>query len=387
MPQLIPSLSLKGLHEKTACIFACGADIKNRFSFFNNGYIYISDDNEDLAYQENFLKFVNKVREMKDELTLSPDIIAHDLHPSYFSSRVTSIFKNIPCVEVQHHHAHIASMLAAVEVDTAVIGVCFDGTGYGSDGHIWGGEFLVVSPRTWHRSGHLQYLKMPGGDTAVREPWRMAVSLLYECNKDLCLDSDFPLNQYVSKKSWDFLRSMIDKGVNVPLTSSCGRLFDAVSALLGITYINTSEAEAAINLETQASLVDDTQAYSFTVINKDNLYVVSYESFFTELISDLKRKVSTACIARRFHNSLAKLILDMVTLISDDTGLKTVVLSGGVFQNKLLYSLVSQLLKEAGFRLLESNNIPVNDLGICVGQTLVAANTIKNSMVNNKQES
>lgn len=367
-------ITLNGINNDPRCIFACGADIKNRFSFTRNGRIYLSGDNGDLADADNFSRYMDSVRKIKAELDMSPEIIAHDLHPLYFSSRAESIFNSARRIGVQHHHAHIASVLARSGTEEPVIGVSFDGTGYGLDGNIWGGEFLVVSQRKWHRCGHLKYIKMPGGEKAVREPWRMAFTLLYDCRGEKIFEKNLPFLKFRQKGDYLFLKAMIDGNINAPLTSSCGRLFDAVSSLLGITHVVNFEAEAAVKLENMASSVFDSRGYEFDIVKTDGEYIVGCEPLLDAMISELEKGVPVECIARRFHNSLAMLILEMAGSIGRDRNLKTVVLSGGVFQNKLLYELSSKLLRENGFELLESGNVPMNDLGICVGQTYVVIN-------------
>lgn len=365
-------IKLEEIDDQGHCVFACGADTKNRFSFLKDGQIYLSEDNGDLADTDNFIHYLDSIKKMKAELGLSPDLVAHDLHPLYFSSKVGTILNNARWIGVQHHHAHIAGALAQSGQRDTVIGISFDGTGYGLDGNIWGGEFLVVTPEKWHRFGHLKYLKMPGGEMAVREPWRMAFALLYDYMGDSVFEKDFPFLKLMTKEMRPYLKNMIDRNVNTPLTSSCGRLFDAVSSLLGITHVNSFEAEAAINLEKKAALVADTHSYDFDIINANGSYIVDCKPLLKDITSDLAHGVPAENLARRFHNTLARLIVNTAKAIGRDSGTRTVVLSGGVFQNKLLYDISSELLKGEGFSLLKNRNVPVNDLGICIGQTVVS---------------
>ena len=173
-----------GLKDMTKSVFATGGDMKSQFSFFHRGQMYLSNDYGDLSYADNYGRYIDAVKQMKEECVRAPDIVAYDLHPGYFSSHCIALFPQAKHIGIQHHHAHIAGLLAATDTKDPIIGVSFDGTGYGSDGHVWGGEFLVVSPLQWSRDGHLRYMKMPGGEMAVREPWRMAFSILYEAFGD-----------------------------------------------------------------------------------------------------------------------------------------------------------------------------------------------------------
>ena len=341
-------------------IFACGSDIKNRFSIYKDNKFYFSEDNGNLDNPDNFFKYINSIKKMSADLDFSPDVVVCDKHPMYFSSKVDNIFKNVKKIFVQHHHAHIASFLYNSNISAPVIGIAFDGTGYGDDGNLWGGEFLIVAPENFSRFSHLEYLKIPGGDIAVKEPWRLAFALLYDCLGDDIFKYDFDFLKLRKRSDYVFVKKMIDKNVNIALSSSAGRLFDAVSSLLGLTHIVNFEAEAAINLEKAALLS-----------NISEKYVFSHKPLVKGIINDLKSKISVSDIARKFHNSLAFYILDTAKLIREKYKLNDVILSGGVFQNRLLYNMACGLLMDAGFNLIQDNSVPVTDLGICVGQTQV----------------
>ena len=365
--------------DTTLCVLACGADIKNQFCFYRDGRLHLSGDNGDLSNPDNFARYLNSIRELGSRLGISPGLIAHDLHPNYLSSKARALFPEARAVGVQHHHAHIASVLAASDVHDTVIGVAFDGTGYGTEGTIWGGEFLIVSPDEWQRFGHLEYMKMPGGEQAVREPWRMAFSLLYDRFGDSVFTERSPLSPAVSESAYRVLRAMLAGAVNSPLTSSCGRLFDAVSSLLGLRHVASSEAEAAIALQERASAVEDHHSYRFDISEKNGMQIAGYAPLLESILQDLRAGVPVEFIARRFHNSLAGLVVDMAGRARRAHNTSTVALSGGVFQNELLYTICADLLKKDGFLLLDNKDVPVNDSGICVGQAYAAVHTVHHS--------
>lgn len=369
-------ISLEGPVGSRPRVFACGADLKSRFSFLEGGRLHLSGDHGDLSEADNFAHFLASVGEMRDALGARPEIVAHDLHPRYFSSRAAALFPGSRPVGVQHHHAHIAGVMAVTGEEGPVIGVSFDGTGYGTDGNIWGGEFLEVSPEGCLRRGHLGYMKMPGGEMAVREPRRMAFALLHDRMGERAVELDLPVLDSAPRESFLYMARMMERGVNTPLTSSCGRLFDAVSSLLGITHVVRREAEAAVNLERAAAACDDGGGYRFEIERNGEEYVAGYGPLLSGIMSDLGGGVSVARIARRFHNSLAWLVGDMADLISRERGTRKVALSGGVFQNRLLHRLTRDVLESRGYGLLEGGDLPVNDLGISVGQTWVTIHSI-----------
>lgn len=358
------------------CIFSCGADVKNRFCFYRDGRLHLSGDNGDLSDPDNFARYLNSIRELGSRLGISPGLIAHDLHPDYLSSKACALFPGARTVGVQHHYAHIASVLAATDMHDTVIGVAFDGTGYGTDGAIWGGEFLIVAPDGWQRFGHLKYMKMPGGEQAVREPWRMAFSLLYDQFGDSVFTDRSPLSPAVSESAYRVIEAMLARNINSPLTSSCGRLFDAVSSLLGLRHVVGFEAEAAIALQEKASAAKDHHSYRFDISEKDGMQIAGYAPLLESILEDIRAGVPVEFIARRFHNSLAGLVADMAGKARLAHGTSAVALSGGVFRNELLYTVCADLLKKDGFLLLDNKDVPVNDSGICVGQTYAALKAV-----------
>jgi len=357
-------------HKRKLSILATGADIKSRFCVFKDGEIFVSQAFGNLENPDNFRRFKDEFFSKK----IKPDIVAYDLHPAYFSSRFAIDLKAPKDIAVQHHHAHIASMMFEKNIKHKVIGVAFDGTGYGSDGNFWGGEFLCVDAGGFRRIAHFDYMKLPGGEAAITEPWRIAFSILYSFFGEEVFKEDLWLLRILSRKNYRIIIKMLENNINTILTSSVGRLFDAVSSILWICKKINFEAQLAIKLEKAATKNRDNEAYDFDIIEKSKLFIIGYKNLFRGIILDLKKSVSKEVIARRFHNSLANLIDTMLKKIYEREKVKDVILSGGVFQNRLLYGLVEKKIKESGFNLLGSQKMPVNDLGICYGQLYVALN-------------
>lgn len=353
-------------------VFAAGSDIKNYFSFFKNGEFVFSTPNSDLVDYSNYQKFINQIHSVVQSGQYNPDIVAYDLHPGYFSGYARNLFPKAVHIPVGHHYAHIASVLAVSPNSKGVIGVAFDGTGYGLDGASWGGEFIIGSKEGFLRRAHFQYLKMPGADKVVLEPWRMAFSLLYSYMSENIFNFPFDFLKLRSDQENRVIAKLFDSAMPLSVTSSCGRLFDAVSSILDITHVVKQEAEAAINLEKCAAVSNDTKWYSFDIQEQQDTIIIGYREFIKSLLSDLDASVDKETIARRFHNSLAHLIELMIKRINSETGLDTVVLSGGVFQNRLLLDLSKKLLQDSGFNVLETPEVSVNDSSLCVGQTYIA---------------
>jgi len=371
-------ISLEGIKGSSPTLLACGADTKNRFSFCREGKLYLSSDNGDLAQTADYHRYLDEIEAMSRSYGLSPDFIVVDKHPFYFSSGAAALFPEARRIEVQHHHAHVAGILAYRPQRTPVIGVSFDGTGYGNDGALWGGEFLTVSETAALRKAHFEYLPMPGGERAVYEPWRMAFSLAYTYLGERIFEKNLDFLRQCSADERTLIPQLLMKGVNTPLTSSCGRLFDAVSSLAGITHRITFEAEAAIRLEKAAAGSSDQHAYSFEIRREGNAYRIGYAPFLEEILRDIEKQTDRSVIARRFHNAVARLIKDVAGAIREESGTATVVLCGGVFQNKILHTSAACLLKDAGYNVLEVPQASLNDSGICVGQTYVALNQLSN---------
>jgi hydrogenase maturation protein HypF len=291
------------------------------------------------------------------------------MHPDYLSTtfaRDVSEQLQIPLLKVQHHHAHIASAMAEHHLDEEVIGISLDGTGYGPDGNMWGGEFFITNLCDFKRYSHFDYIAMPGGDKAISEPWRMAMSYIYKYfgKDDLLTSIPWSNNMDIGKKR--LIYEMIEKKINSPLTSSAGRLFDAVAALLGLCVVQTFEAEAPMRLE--SIICHDIKDYYPYHIDQ----TVILKEMFQGIIRDINN-IDKSIISVKFHNTIAKIIVDVSEKIRREDGLKKVVLSGGVFQNRYLIETSIFLLKQSGFDVYINNLVPANDGGISLGQLVIAA--------------
>lgn len=354
-------------------VFAAGSDIKNKFLFAKEGFLYAGEESGDLSDAANYETFKKETSSLAKKINAQAEIIACDLHPAYFSAQFAKsshkwLAKKHRIVPVQHHHAHIASVMHECGLKGPVIGVSFDGTGYGTDGNIWGGEFLVARRKDFERKAHLKYLMMPGGDKVVFEPWRMVLSVLGEEGASFLKE--------VPKKDKGLVLEMISKKINAPLTSSAGRLFDAAAALLGICAYASHEAEGPIKLEAMCDK-NVKGSYKFNTVKSEGIYIIDTTSLFREMAKDLRRNKKASAIATKFHNSMVKIITQTVRNLSKETGIKKVALSGGVFQNKYLKENVMKGLLRAGFKVYVNKSIPVNDLNIAIGQYYVSSGSSK----------
>ncbi len=313
-------------------------------------------------YTETFSLFSSLFR-------FNPSSLVCDMHPDYLSGKFAETLaeeKGLPLIRVQHHHAHAVSVMAEHGITDKVIGVIMDGTGYGTDGNIWGSEFMIVTPGDFKRYTHFDYVMMPGGDAAVEEPWRMAMSCLF---KYMGSDYDFQklkLFQTVDENKLSVVKDMLISGINTPLTSGAGRIFDAVSALLLLCPGTAFDSEAPMRLESAVSPGRD-DFYPFTIAD-----TVSLGEMFRAIVKELKY-MGASRIAAKFHNTIARIILHVCLEIRKETGLNSVVLSGGVFQNKYLLEKSLYLLTVNRFKVYTNNQVPSNDGGISLGQLLIAA--------------
>jgi hydrogenase maturation protein HypF len=350
---------------------ACGTELKNTFCLVRNRYAFVSHHIGDLENRETLTAFEDAVRHYEKIFRIKPQLLAADMHPDYLASRYAhrrASEENLPLVEVQHHHAHIVSCMAdnGLKQQEPVIGLAFDGTGYGADGAIWGGEVLLAIFDSFERLFHLEYMPLPGGDAAVRKPARMALSLLLHAGIDP--DSfSFPFHQSLDQDERAAVASQVRTGFNTPKTSSVGRLFDGVAALIGLYQQITYEAQNAIALET---IVDPEERSSYFFPIQDGQILVS--PVIRAVVEDLKQKVTPIVISARFHNGLTACAVTVCEQIRSQTGLGQVVLSGGVWQNKVLIKQTITALNASGFEVFWPHRLPTNDGGVSLGQALVA---------------
>jgi len=350
-------------------ILACGAELKSTVCLTRGPYAFMSPHIGDLENYETFVSYEGMIRRMADLFRVQPEGVAHDLHPGYLSTRYAmGLDPTLPRIAVQHHHAHIAACMAEHRLTGTVIGVAFDGTGYGDDGCIWGGEFLVADYAGFTRAAHWGYIAMPGGDRAVREPFRMALAHLLHAYGTW--DASLPPVREASDAERTIIRRQIERRLNAPLTSSVGRLFDAVASIVGVRHRARYEAQAAIELE---ALVDPTADGAYPlVISRKTPAVIEPGPVIRGVVADLAAGTPVPVIAARFHATVVGAMIQVCGRIREATGLDRVVLSGGVFQNATLLTAARRALVSAGFKVFSHHLVPPNDGGIALGQAVVA---------------
>ncbi|MHB8087684.1 MAG: carbamoyltransferase HypF [Anaerolineaceae bacterium] len=359
------------LNDEIPQMLACGAELKNTFCLSRGYYAFLSHHIGDLENYETLSSFENGILHFQNLFRIKPQKIVADLHPEYLSTKYAvdrACREDLPLVQVQHHHAHMAACLADNHWPAGqnVIGLIFDGTGYGTDGNIWGGEVLVGNYASVQRRFHLAETLLPGGDSAIRNPAKIALSQLY--SSDLPWTEELPPVLAFTRQELDVLKTQLVNRINSPITTSMGRLFDAVASLIGIRQVATYEGQAAIELE-NACDPEEENAYIFR-LNSDTIETAE---LFDHILLNMRMGISINTIAARFHNGLAKMCLDVCQSIQNESGLQTVALSGGVWQNITLLNKTTALLRTNGFSVLQHHQVPANDGGIALGQLLVAS--------------
>jgi hydrogenase maturation protein HypF len=361
-------------------MLAAGAELKNTFCVTQGAYAFLSHHVGDMENYETLRSFEDGVAHFERLFRIRPQRIAYDLHPNYLATRYAlerAERDGIPAIGVQHHHAHLAAAMAehGLRGDRPVIGVAFDGTGYGSDGAIWGGEFLIADYRGFERAAHLAYLPLPGGDAAARNPYRTALSYLRRAGIEWA-DDLAPVSAAGQAERGAIARQ-IESGLNTPLTSSMGRLFDAVASIAGVRQSVNYEGQAAIELEALADPAEnggyrfEVQPQSGDVMRKT--YSVSAVPVIRSVVEDRRAGAAASTISARFHNALAAMLRDVCILIRNERDLNEVALSGGVFQNVTLLRRTLELLRSTGFTIYTHRLVPPNDGGLALGQAAVAA--------------
>jgi hydrogenase maturation protein HypF len=361
------------LKDDQPSVLAVGGELKNTICLTKGKHAFLSQHIGDLENVESYGFFHEAIQHLRRILEIRPEIVAYDLHPNYFSTKWALQQSGLNLVGVQHHHAHIASCMAENHLEGRVIGFALDGTGYGTDGNIWGGEVLIAGYENFERAAHFDYVPLPGGDAAIREPWRMAVSYLAHHFGREFLKLDIPFVRQLNQSKVDLLLRMMEQGVNSPLTSSCGRLFDAVAALIGIRQQVNYEAQAAIELEMTISPSNDEAGYPLELIADGDRWIIGTRPLFEALLDDLGRNLPAATISRRFHNGLVEGFVQLTTLLRNQTILHRVCLSGGTFHNVYLSQRLEARLSEVGFEVFTQKEVPSGDGGLSLGQALVAA--------------
>lgn len=378
----LPIVLSKALSSDMA-ILGCGAGLKNTVCLTSGNMAFLSQHIGDLENEKIFAFYRDSISHLKKVLDIEPEIIAHDLHPGYLSTRFANSLRkegslsDIKLIAVQHHHAHAVSCMAENSLDGDVIAIALDGTGLGTDGNIWGGEILLCNERTFQRKAHLQYIPMPGGDAAVREPWRMALSYLYAAFGDNLFDLEIPFLKEVSNSKLDFMIQIVKKKVNTPLTSSCGRLFDAIASLCSIRHEITFESQAAMELQANSYPPENSARYDFAVKRisdeqGEKCFIIDPLPLIRELVNDIHNNISKNSIGAKFHQTVIEMFICVAEKIHRNTGIKRVVLSGGVFNNHFLLNGMSHELEKRGFKVFSHSRVPSGDGGIALGQVVIA---------------
>jgi hydrogenase maturation protein HypF len=346
------------LHKELPPILAVGGELKNTICLTRRNMAFLSQHIGDLENIESFDFFREAIAHLSRILEIEPEVIAHDLHPDYLSTKWASTQNGARLVGVQHHHAHIAACMAENLIDGRVIGLALDGTGYGTDGQIWGGEALIAGYATFERAAHFAYVALPGGAAAIREPWRMAVSYLVQAFGEDFLTLDIPFVRELQRGKAELVLRMIAQRVNSPLTSSCGRLFDAVAALIGIRQEVSYEAQATIELEMLGRSSTATDGYPLAIRRQDQCWQIDASSLFAGIVEDLRRKVCTETISRRFHNGLVETLVRLACLLREESSLNQICLSGGTFNNLLVFEHLIRELKFLRFEIFTHSEVP-----------------------------
>jgi hydrogenase maturation protein HypF len=356
------------VNQNLGQVLACGGEQKASFALTKGQYAFISQHIGDLKNVETLEHYEKGIRHFEKLFGINPEKIVCDLHPDYLSTEYgikRGKSDNIDVVYVQHHHAHLASCMGDNNITNEVIGVIWDGTGYGTDGTIWGGEFLVGNFNGFRRAGTIRPIMLAGGDKAAKEIYRVAYALLYDALGEIP-------NKFKLTENFESIINMINHGVNTPIASSVGRLFDGIAAILGIKYNATYEGQGAIMVEYSACENID-ENYSFDIYDSDKMRIFDWRPMIREIIIDMEKGTDVSIISSKFMNTLAKSCYEICLRISQETGIREIVLSGGVFQNMYLLRKIINGLKNKGFKVYTHSRVSTNDEGISLGQALIAA--------------
>ena len=349
-------------------VLGCGAELKNTFCLARGSRAWVGHHIGDLENYETLLSFTEGVEHFERLFAAMPEVVAHDLHPEYLSTKYAFEREGVELIGVQHHHAHLAACLAEHGEQGTAVGAIFDGSGYGTDGTIWGGELLVGDIGGFRRGGHVRAVRLPGGERAIREPWRVACAWLAAA----CAMPPRPLRELVPERKWAQVSGLLQSGVASPLTTSMGRLFDAVSALCGCRTVVNYEGQAAIELEAACD-PHERGSYPMLLEDVDGTLVMDPRELISAVCADIAAGVGAGVIASRFHASVAAVTVDACSALADVNGTELVVLGGGVFLNRRLLESVWAGLDAHGLRVLTPERLPIGDGGISYGQVAVAA--------------
>lgn len=358
------------LHKKSAVnILACGAELKNTIMLTRGNEAFFSPHIGNLDNPAALAFFEESITHLSDVLQIKPQSIVCDMHPEYLSTKWAKK-QNLPVLEVQHHHAHLAGVMAENHVMEPTIGLILDGTGYGTDGTIWGGEVLVGDFKGFERFAWLRPVAMPGGEMAVKQPWRLGLAYLMQAFGEIPENMAIPLLSSIKKSELEIVQTMIRQNINCPLTSGCGRLFDAVSAIFGLCLHASFEAEAAIRLE---MILDEKENGSYCDGIETGQGPLATDALIRQLVKDYCDGIALPVLSARFHNTLADVFCSAAKMAREKYAINRVGLSGGVYQNKYFFERITGLLKKEGFDVISHASVPTNDGGLALGQTAIAA--------------
>lgn len=354
-------------------ILALGSELKNTISVSNKNDVFISEYIGDLKNIETINKFERSISHYFKIYSIKPKVIVYDMHPSFIYREMNlkeklNLNNDIKIIETQHHHSHVVSCMVENDINEQVIGIAYDGTGYGDDKKIWGGEFLLCNRKKYVRIGHLQYFNLPGGESSIKNPWKIALSLLYKSYNDDFINY-IPNN--LKNKSVSVIKNIIDKKINSPETSSIGRLFDGISALIGLIEEISFEGEAAIILE-NISNEEIISNYKYNIDKIEDRYIIKFNEIIIGIVNDIRNKVTKDIISAKFHNTVVEFTIDMAKRIREKSKINKVILTGGVFQNEILLDRTIVKLIENNFDVITHTIIPCNDSGISLGQLAIA---------------
>lgn len=351
------------LEEKAKPLIACGSFYKNTFCLARDEYAFVSHHIGDLDNEKAFQHYTEQVERYKKLFRVNPLFAVRDLHPGYLSSQFAESL-GLPVLSVQHHHAHIASVMVEYGLKEKVLGIVYDGTGLGADGHIWGAEFLLADFKGFKRVGHLKYVPIPGGDAAVKNPFRTALGFIYPFYEDF---REFAGK--FDKKTVDVIRFQIQKGINSPLASSMGRLFDAASSLIGLCHTASYEGQAAMELE--AVIRPDDGFYEYEISNDGPAFIIDAFKILKSMYNEFIKGTDRGIIAARFHNTVVKFTAELAVRLRDIYSINRIVLSGGCFQNRYLVEKLNDELLRSGFEVFIPSRMPANDGGLSLGQAAI----------------
>lgn len=352
-------LEMKGLNGIT---LAAGAHLKNTVALNKGNNVFVSQHIGDLENVESINAFKRVINDLESFYELKPESAICDLHPDYISTKYTESL-SIPVHKIQHHYAHVLSCMAENEIEDDVLGVSWDGTGYGTDGTIWGGEFIIPGGKDFIRKGYLKPFRLPGGEQAIRDVWKIGFSLLNDVYGDNA--KDLSVIEFLNNPDIAIIKQMLDKGLNSPVTSSAGRLFDGVSAILGLKNTANFEAQAAMELEFAADGFETNEYFECEIDeNNDGSLVLNWHGIVKGIVKSIGESIPAGIIAAKFHNSL----VEGIVKISKMTGKSKIVLTGGCFLNKYLLEKTCQRLEDEGFKVYTQQRVPTGDGGISLGQ-------------------